>query len=358
MSTNDQNPVTPLVPTYVLRHDTPAGPRFLIPVVREAAYQQNRAPWNTSALTVTGVDADGSEVEVQDIPGQETRQGSGKYLPGYVLSAVLLVAYIVRWSTPGGRGPWRKRPELAEGTDPTVAGAWQSAPDEPSEATLDHLDTYEHGDGCLGCLIARGVYSRPELPPVPHEHRVELPPLTEIPGDVDPDPDREWIVDDPTLLHVYGRHTAHLWPGTTGGLRKAVVDALNAHPMCAPYVKRTSDRERYSILGGLPAYLSDYQQREEAIKLNVPIPWDVPQQTTRAPRGRERKRQPVTERIAMNYSRTIEQADRLRGANKAAALARFPEVVAEVVASLLPTDGGPVQACSHCAGKGFRLGQQ
>jgi hypothetical protein len=343
----------PLTPTYAIAHRTPTGDRYLVPITNaHRAGPGRRGDYVPGPLQVVGVDVDGNEVDVQHIPGRETRAYSGEHLPGYLLSAVMLAAFIVRWTIPGGLGEWRKRSALAEGADAMVRAAWENALEVPDAGTLAHLETCEHIDSCLGCLIAARVYAREKLPNVPREQRVELAGLELLPGDLDPNPDIEWVVDDPTLLHVYGRHTAHLWPGTVGGVRRAVVDALNAHPMCAPYVRPTSDRERYSILGGLPAYLSDHGRREDAVELNVPIPWDVPRQTTRAPHGRERKRQPVTERIAMHYRRTIVTPDRLRAANKAAALARLPEYVAEVVANALP-DAAGVAGCTSCGGKGF-----
>lgn len=347
------SPVNPLLPTYAIRHDTPAGPRYVIPV--EPPEKAATYPRMRDSLVVAGVTSDGTEVAAEYIPGSETRAYSGEYLPGVLLAAHLLAGMIVRWAVPSGRDDWRKRPEPG-GVDSLVVERWRGAPEVPADVDREHLNSDHDEDVCLTCGVLRAVYHRPELPPVQHEHRIDLPDLAILPGTPDPDPSVAWRVDDPTLITVYGRHTAHLWPGTIGGVRKAVVDALLEHPMVAPYVRTPAGhRDRYSILGNNPVYLSDHNRGRgnDVIELRVPIPWDLPLGVS--PSARDRRIHGGPDRIAMEHRRTLEIPERLAAENKTEALQRLPEYVAEIVASALPAEGSPITACSSCAGKGYHL---
>jgi hypothetical protein len=330
--------VTELRPSYYLVHATPDGPRYAYPhpdVPKDAAWNGTKdGDWTSP---------DGA---VKYVPGPARsweNPSTGWLVADRPLSSVRLA-----WTASGGlSNRWRKRAEVHP-DDRVIVTAWEQAPDEPTASDFEHLGNDDHDDDtCLTCAVVRRVYEPVPNPRVPREHVVDLTGWQPLPGTPDPDTNRPWTVDDPSTLAVYGRHTAHLWPGTMSGFRAAVVDALWAHPWVAAIGAR---RDRGGFILG-PVYESSSRKGE--VIVSVPIPWNVPQKRART--KHDRGRGPFYDKVAITHRVELVVPDQLAAASKAEALARWDDTVRGWTTRFLPDIDKAPAACSSCRGRGFYL---
>lgn len=323
----------PLRPSYYLVHDTPAGQRYAYPlpaIPQEASWAGAKEDaWSSPDGPIEYVPGPARSWEIPTT--------------GWLIADRPLTSVALRWTEGAGlSGRWRKLAELST-TDPVIVAAWKNAPDEPTADELEHLRADHDEDGCLTCAITGRVYGRVANPRVPREHNVDLTGWRPLPGTPDPDVNRPWAVADPSVLTVYGWHTAHLWPGHMAGLRTAVFEAIVAHPLvqAVGYKRGGFDHTVY------------HWEREGKISVSVPIRWDVPQKRPRE--KRDRGRGPFLAPIAMTHQAKHDVPDLLAAESKAAALAGWDASVARWVGKFLPDSDEPLTACSACRGRGFHL---
>lgn len=312
-----------LLPRYYLAHDTPAGRRYAYPVPLtdgDARYARPLYDHPTRRWTTP----EGIRVEE-----------SGRWL----ITAEPIWAAIVTWSAAPKLVGWRKRPEPP--TDGVSRRFWESEPDEPDAEMLAHVA--DCGYECAVCGLFRAAYERVTEPQPDQVGSVSFEGWRELPGEPDPDPLRSWVVADPSLLAIYGPHTAHLWPGYLPGLRARVYELLRADPR----VQYVFDGERHR------------DQPQGSLQTTVQIPWATPKTELRTQygySGRKLKgKRPVPAPIAHSATTTVRVPSGLSAPTKADAITAWHTVVNGYLEQLVPVD---VVACNHCDGHGHLLREQ
>lgn len=314
--------MTELLPRYYLAHETPAGWRFAYPTPRLAGYPTH---WDPPAVTWAAP---------PDIDVPTTIVSVGAWL----VSDRVLGEVTASWSPPTRPAGWRKRPTRPD--DPYVRGAWDNAPETPTVADVEHWDSHDGVDDCIRCQIFLAVYDRDRIQPPPETRTVDFTEWAPLPGAPDPDPDREWVTDDPSMTVVYGAYTAHLWPGWLPGLRDQVYAVLKDDPR----VEYVFDAKHHT------------SQQPGTLQTTVRIMWETPRTVMRTRTGVKgqplRGQRSVPAPIAHTVRTTVRVPAGCPGATKAAALAAWDATVAEYVGRLLPVD---VVACDRCDGHGHLL---
>jgi hypothetical protein len=309
-----------VIPNYYLVHETPVGlryayPRALIGIVQRPSY---------------GVDV--SDVEVSEPAGAD-----------YALAKDWLVSNApiveLRSSRPGARVPdgWGKRDHVSTDgpASPDLRAAFDTAPDRPDRADAEHFSEHDAAHACWECLLFASTYALRSVPGEPIVQTERLDGWQPLAGDEDPDPGRTWTVKDPSVLAVYGTHTAHLWPGALSGLREPVIERLRALPLVSVQV----------------------WNHQTKVDVEIKVPWEAPRAKTEMhkPYGK-RKSVPRTVPVyAMTNRVSVEIPDRLAAKSKAAAIAAFEEVVTREVAKVVPFGENP-RGCDHCDGMGWVSG--
>ncbi|MGH3783980.1 MAG: hypothetical protein ACRDRO_26030 [Pseudonocardiaceae bacterium] len=306
--------MTGLLPRYYLAHETPAGWRFAYPRPALEGYPTHWEKPEVTWTTITGVGA-------------------------WLVSNRVLDEVTASWLPPTCTAGWRKRPTQPD--DPYVRGAWDTAPEVPTEADSEHWNAHDVED-CIRCQMFTAIYDQDRVQPPPETRTVDVTDWAPLPGapDPDPDPDREWVTDDPSMTVIYGAHTAHLWPGQLPGLRDQVYALLKDDPR----VQHVFDAKNH------------HDQQPGSLQTTVPIRWETPRTVMRTRTGARgqtlRGKRSVPDPIAHTVRTTARVPAGCHGATKAAALAAWNATVAEYVGRLLPVD---VVACDRCGGHGHLL---
>jgi len=316
--------VSDLTPSYYLTHETPAGTRYAYP-----APPGTDAP-HTGEATWTSPDG-----HVEHIP--PSSHGWSSPRTGWLVSDRPLASAVLRWTVAAGHGPWHKRTE-PRSDDALMRSTWEVALDEPDEGARAHLTGHDDDRDCLTCDFAHALYTRVPLPREPREHVINLTGWVPLPGEVDPDPPREWAVNDKSTLAVYGRHTAHLWPGTLGGFRAAVVTILKEHPL---------------ITGDPAAKVYDFDRSGE-VSVHWRVRWDLPQPRKRR-EGERKRKAPYTTDVAMGQHTSLVVPDELAATTKAAAISGWDAAARDWAGRFLPDVDSIMRACSSCNGRGYHL---
>lgn len=308
-----------VTPTYYLVHETPAGTRYAYPLAGvklvERTYQ--RGPWNAETLTVTapsGVQADTvGDWLISDAPIAELRRER----PGAQVKDGL---------------EKRDEPSVDGPVSPDLMAAFQAAPDRPTDADVEHFAEHDAAHACWQCRVYSVTYRTRYVvgePIVDVQHFEDWAPLA---GDPDPDPSRSWTVGDPSLLAVYGAHTAHLWPGALSGLRESVIERLKAMPLVSVQV----------------------WNHQSKVDVEVKVPWETPRTKTEMhkPYGKRKSVPRTVSMYALTQRVSVEIPDRLTSRSKTEAIAGFDAVVTREVAKIVPFGENP-RGCDHCDGLGW-----
>jgi hypothetical protein len=345
-----------------VRHNLEGGPVFAYPLEAVARlltdeerqdYGIGRTTSYGHTVTLSGPYGGGLEWTAETLLPEDSPSGAPRFTggvarDGWLLSDFRADAIVMSWNGPSTRGPWRKRAERPE--DAFAGAMWDSAPDEPGDELrwrMDSSDWDEDGEAVVG----HRVYVRELIPGARRTHRFDVSdwrPLETTQGLALDQADRNrWTVDDPSLLAIYGRHTAHLWPGTLSGLRDAVADALEAHPQV-----------RNSPGGG-----QVFRRPSRDGELAVSFTWfyDGLRDRTTATLGRRKGAHKdggmwvKTERSQVGQSRHISRKvpDRVAGTSLRDALDRWDDTVARYRREFLP-DEDEVLGCSACGAQGWR----
>lgn len=311
-----------LTPDYYLVHDTPSGRRYAYPRARLTLAAATRPSYgaNTGALEVSepsGVDvALTRDWLIADQPVTELRS-----------------------TRAGARLPdgWGKRDSVrADGpASPDLRAAFDAAPDRPDPADVEHYAEHDAAHACWQCLLFAATYTARSVPGEPIVETERLDGWQPLPGDVDPDPSRTWTVKDPSVLAVYGAHTAHLWPGALSGLRKPVIERLKALPFVSVQV----------------------WSHQTKVDVEIKVPWETRRTKTEMhkPYGKRKSVQRTVPVHAMTNRDSVEIPDRIASPSKAAAIAAFDQVVSQEVAKIVPFGENP-RGCDHCDGMGWVAG--
>ena len=295
------------LPRYFIHHATPAGDSYVYPVP-------------ALDLAWHGVDADGRRQEVDVVSVKPVSYAAAA--PRYVVAPVALREIVASWDGPPTRGPWRLRKRRPSSDSSAAAILWDTAHATPTPEILAELEDEDDTPWA-------SVYEQELIPGPPQAEHHDVSDFLPLPGHPDPDPDVEWTVSDPTLVAIYGEHTAHLWPGSLGGVRDRVVEALRASEL------------KPTVHHHAPPKVSVY----------FSIPWDIPMR--RAKVSGDRGRGPFFSTVALTIHEEHAVPERLAAKSKVMALGAIDFVVEAQVSRFLPTSS--VSAGSACAGKGFHL---
>lgn len=310
-----------LLPRYYLRHETPTGLRLAYPVPDLEGYPRSYYPkelpvveWSTP----------------EEIP--IVRSGS------WLIAPEPLTLVTATWLPHPTVGPYVKTETPP--TDPMEHAAWAAAPNEPDPKKVTAVESCGCDDDCSRCTVFRMVYVRSWQQPPPVEQVIDFASYQPLPGDIDPDPGRDWVVDDNSLLAVYGEHTAHLWPGQLPGFRERIYELLKGDPR----VRHVFDSERHR------------DQPRGSLQTTVEIPWEKPRTALRSRYGRSGRKLQGKEQVPQPIAHTATTAIRvpsgLRAPHKAAAIYKWDLATADYLAALIPVD---VVTCDRCDGHGHLL---
>jgi hypothetical protein len=313
-----------IVPKYYLVHETPQGARYAYPRSLVESVTQKAVTFSREA-TVTVAEPAGAEFALTKT---------------WLIADAPLVE--LRRETPGPRRQdgWMKRSApLVDGpVSPDLRRAFDAAPERPTEGEIEHLAEHDAAHVCWQCQVLLITYQPHSVDGEPVITAERFDDWAPLPGEIDPIPDRGWQVDDPSLLAIYGDHTAHLWPGRLDGLRKEVGLRLSEHPLVTKF---------YDFHGNRAG------QQHHGFSITVSIPWETPRTKTTmvTPPGR-RKPQPRVETVwAMRQDVQLDVPVGVAAPTKAEALALFEDAVQEQMARFLPFGDDP-KACDHCSGTG------
>lgn len=311
-----------LSPRYYLVHDTPTGTRYAYPLalLTLATPSYRTAPWGMGGA-VTAEPA----AAVFEVHGD------------WLISDTPLT--LLRRERPGqrARDGWVKSTNLdIDGpVPPDLAAAFAAAPSQPSQDNIDHFAEHDAAHACWQCRVFSASYGPRYVAGEPIVETQDFADWAPLPGDLDPDPSREWQVNDTSLLAIYGTHTAHLWPGVLLGLREPVIERLKAQPLVSVQT----------------------WTHQTKVDLTITVPWETPRSRTEhyKPYGK-RKSVPRTRPVFAIEKRTeVEIPNRLGANSKAEAIARFDDVVTREVERALPFGENP-RGCDHCQGLGWVRG--
>lgn len=308
--------MTAVLPLYYLTHDTPQGPRFAYPVPALEGWPGY--PLGAPSVTWT---APGTTISVAGkwlVTDNPLREVTASWLPS---------------KRPDG---WRKCAEGPEGV--FVRPAWVDAPAEPTTNDVEHWNSHNSED-CLRCQVFLAINELVYTQPPAEIRTVDFTAWVPLPGTPDPDPERQWILHDTSMIAIYGDHTAHLWPGYLSGFRDRVYALLKADP-----------RVQHVFNGNIHR-----DQPAGSLQTTVPIKWDTPKTKIRSRTGatgqKLRGKVEVPDPIAHSAQTTLMVPTGVTGATKADALARWDSELARWVELLVPD----VVACNHCDGHGHLL---
>jgi hypothetical protein len=308
------------LPSDYLTHDTPAGPRFAYPRPQLEDYPSH---WQDKPA-VTWATPDESWVTIVEV---------GSWLVADTPVRVVTAS----WLPPTRPGPWRKTTDPP--LDPYARPAWDAAPEVPPAEEVEHHDTHLV-ETCLRCELFRVLHDRPRVQSPPETRTVDFTSWVPLPGAPDPDPDKQWVLNDSSAVAVYGAHTAHLWPGYLPGFRDRVYELLQADPRVQYVFDAKNHRD----------------QTPGSLQTTVPIRWDTPKTSIRSRTGARgqklRGREEIPQPIAHSARTTLVVPTGVSGATKAEALARWDSEIARYVGLLVPVD---VVTCNRCDGHGHLL---
>lgn len=327
------------LPRYYLTRDTPAGTVLLYPVEAiEGARKGDRAPFRSGAEA-----ADEAHVRNGWVFSLDEPAGAAWTFAGPWLVASEPISRIRR-ERPGERyrAGWVRREEPRplgdEPVSPDLRRAFEEQPERPAEADVEHYAEHEAEHVCWQCRVFAASYGPRWQVGEPVVEVQRLDGWTVLPGGEDPNPDREWRVTEPGYLTLYGAHTRHLWPGVLSGLRRAVVEALEAHP----------------LVGSVTHY--EHTDRGK-VSVAVRVPFDPPQTIDKrvkaTPRARKRTTIVTEDVFGINTSvRDVHVPDEVSGPDKATALDRWQAAVDEQVRRFVPVLS-TARVCGHCDGLGI-----
>lgn len=317
-----------VTPSYYLVHPTPVGqryayPRSLIPLAVVDRYA-SWPPTTPESLTVsepagTGLTA-GKHWLITDAPIVELRreQAAPRVLDGWMK---------------------RDQPSMDGPVSPDMKNAFDAAPQRPGDAEVAHFAEHDAAHACWVCAVFAATYGHHFIAGEPVITSERLDGWLPLSAEMDPDPDQQWAVDDPSLLAIYGAHTAHLWPGSLPGLRKAIAERLKTHPMVSNFY----DWHESGFQGF------------RGFSITVRVPWETHRRETKNekhPGYPRRKARPVTRDVwAMTVDVKLAVSAGLHAPTKAAALDGFDASVERVLARFFPFGLNP-RACDHCGGTG------
>jgi hypothetical protein len=313
--------MTELLPRYYLAHDTPAGPRYAYPTPKLPELKQFGYSWRGDVEWVPTPDA---AIEVGD---------------KWIISDTMLQVVTATWRPTPARGDWTKRPEPPEGE--IERKFWELSMVTPLAEDVEHYGGYGCDyDSCLRCRTLRVVYYRPEIEQPLERRPFDLSTWLPLPGELEPDQESTWVVDDDSLTAIYGTHTAHLWPGRLMGLRDAVYHTLKGDPRVSHVWT--------SAAGQVP---------RGHLEVVVPIAWEAPRTALvdrygvrgRKLRGKER----VPRTIAHSEHTTLLVPEGLHAATKNQALDAWADAIDAWVDRFIP--GPRVVACDACDGHGYKI---
>lgn len=313
-----------MLPPYYLTHETPAGRRYAYP-----------RPGRDADYGLMFPIAASTPVEWSTVSGSVVQRGD------WLISTKPMEQVTVTWQPPDEPGPWVKRTEAPD--DPIARQAWVHAPEAPSISDVEHFRSYGCDDDecCLRCQFLRVMYRRVPVAPPAKSRQFDFSLWRPLPGDVDMYPAQQWVVDEPSLLAVFGKHTAHMWPGAVPGFREAVKKALEGHPRVEHVFE---DRARL---------------RPGTYEVVSRIPWEKPRTVLRDRYGRAgrklRGREQVPSPIAHTSRVTLNVAEGLHASSKARAVGSWDAEIERVVGRFLPAD---VVACDRCDGHGHLLREE
>lgn len=318
----EAKPVDRLLPRYYLVHDTPEGQRFAYPVPALEGYPQYHFPDETHV------------VEWSTPEGVPVAQSGTWLIAGEPVGVV-----IATWLPSRRPAGYRKRTEAPRSS--VALPVWGVALEVPGDELLAHVGSCSGSDECLQCLVFQEVYEREWVQPDREIRSTSFEGWVPLPGELDPDPDREWLLGDQSMTAVYGAYTAHLWPGSLPNFRDAVYARLKADPR----VEYVFDAKNHPS-----------SQPRGTLQTTVPIRWETPRTemvTRTGTRGQKlRGQRPVPRPVAHKVSTTLVVPADLRAGSKAEALDRWDQEVEEWVERFVPVD---VVACDRCDGHGHLL---
>lgn len=309
-----------LLPRYYLVHATPAGDRYVYPPPELEGYPKCWDPPEVAWTSPDGIVRDAG---------------------GWLVSDTMLGDVCASWLPP--REPGERRKTTTPPGDPYSRQAWEAALDVPPAEEVEHFGHHD-SEGCVRCNVFRAVYDREWVQPPAETRVVSFTGWMPLPGEQDPDPGTAWHVDDTSAVAVYGRHTAHLWPGSIPGFRAAVYERLKADPR----VDYVFDAKNHSS-----------SQPPGTLQTTVRVPWETPRTELKhryGQRGQKlRGTRPVPVPVAHSARTTLFVPAELAAASKREALERWDQAVSEFVERLVPVD---VVACDRCDGHGHLLRSQ
>lgn len=308
-----------VTPSYYLVHDTPVGARYAYPLtlVSLAKRSYSSAPWEVGGTTIAEPSSTSFEVRgdwlVADAPIVWLRRES----PGPLV-----------------RDGWKKTAALdSQGpVSPDLAAAFASLPEQPTPQDVAHFVEHDAAHACWQCRVFSAAYEARYVSSDPVVETQSFDGWLPLPGDIDPAPSRTWQVDDTSLLSIYGRHTAHLWPGVLLGLREPVIERLKAHPLVSTVIDSIS----------------------KGATLWVRIPWETPKSrvTHVKPYGKRKTVAKTVPVYAMETRLEMQFPDGISATTKASAVDSFDAAVDRQVERVLPFGEDPA-ACDHCEGLGW-----
>jgi hypothetical protein len=311
------------IPDFYVREETTAGPLYFWPL---PAVRRNHFDLGTTR-DIVWLDDDGNVAE---------RRG------GYLITRALTAELIATWTEPPKLDHYRRKADDQLGEIARATAAVQSLP-----ATLTPAE-YRGGckdddnvrcEDCMWCSLTREVYERVMGEPTPRQHAYPVRGLTELDiYQADPAPGRGWRLLSPGLAAFYPQPAHHQFPGELDGVFAEVAEAVKA---AAGEL-------------GIPVEVNVWNHSGE-IGVSANIPWDEPLPRTIVKGRSKRARELNAERlraatIAQRWHRTTKVPNRVAGTSKADALAKRDELVATLVAKLVPPH---TVACDKCRGFGY-----
>lgn len=323
------------LPRYYLTRDTPDGVLLLYPLDAIEGAEPER--YSRPADTDGPHSRKGWAFEVT-VPDAVTWTFTKHYL---VADAPI---GILRRTRPGPRQAdgMIKRDEPYSITDepvsPDLRAAYDESPERPTQADVGHYAEHDAAHVCWRCRVYVATYRQHYVPGPEVVEVQQFDGWRALPGGEAPESgDRTWTVTEPGYLTLYGRHTAHLWPGALSGLRDAVVEALRAHPHVTE--------------------VNVWSHKQNEVSVRIQVGFEPPRSRTRqvkeTPRSRTRMRTVHETVYGIDKSvRDVRVPDLLAADCKADALARWDATVAEQVARFVPHEPNSA-VCGTCEGLGM-----
>ncbi|MFV2172396.1 hypothetical protein ACFHW2_11560 [Actinomadura sp. LOL_016] len=195
----------------------------------------------------------------------------------------------------------------------------------PARLTLDEYNRHSASVDVLDDLYKSVVEDRPDEVTTLHG------PWLRLDGTPPPDDGRTWVASLPNALRNRPEYQ-HLFPGYLSGLRAHIGDLAKKHPRVA----------------------HAFVHEQGKVDVHLDIPFDQPLTEYRPARNldgsvsKSRRGKTVTRTVRRTI--TLSVPDRVRGENRAAAVAEWDRLTAQYQAEL---DAVDVVACSACEGHGY-----